>query len=72
MYFYYAQLNSIDVAICLSQLSGEVIANHMIPITQEQYEQGQLNGMQYVRSTGQWIEYISPEAGPGDIPVVVA
>jgi hypothetical protein len=71
MFFYYAQLNSADVAICLSQLGGEVVANHMVPITQEQYEQGQLNGMQYVRSTGQWIEYTALESGPGDIPVAV-
>lgn len=72
MVFYYAQLNLVDVAICLSQLSGEVVSDNMIPITQEQYEQGQIMGMQYVRSTGQWIEYIPPEAGPDQIPVAVA
>ena len=63
MNFYYAQINASNICDCVSQLSGEVIADNMIAITQEQYEAGVLAGQQYNSSTQTWVT-VPPAPAP--------
>lgn len=72
MYFYYAQLNFDDVADGISCLNGEVVAENMISITEEQYSSQSVLYYKYNRATGGWGEYCPPSSGSTDIPVVVA
>jgi hypothetical protein len=69
MSFYYAQINSSNIATCVSQLSGEVIAANMIPITEVQYNDGSVILHQYDSATNTWIYVPQPEP-PQPIPVV--
>lgn len=69
MFFHYAQTNHADIVVSVSQLSGEVVADNMIPITQAEYLQGTILGMRYIRNTGQWEYVIQSGDGPTDLPV---
>jgi hypothetical protein len=37
MPYYYAQINENNIVISMSQLTGEVTASNMIPLTEEEY-----------------------------------
>ena len=52
MSYRYAQIDNDGRVICDSYLSGEVIADYMIPITEE----FDLTNKKYVN--GEWVEYI--------------
>lgn len=72
MIFYYAQLDPQNIAMGVSQLSGEVVAENMIPITEAQYNNDQIVGYLYDRATNTWIYVPPPEpTGPtsGNMPV---
>jgi hypothetical protein len=68
MNYYYAQLGLGDIAIGVSQLSGPVVADNMISITETQYNNGSVIDHRYDRATGAWI-YVPPEPIPPLIPV---
>lgn len=68
MIFYYAQINSENIAECVSQLSGEVVAENIIPITEAQYNDGSVISHRYDRATNMWI-YVPPPEPPQPIPV---
>lgn len=57
--FYYAQINEENICHAVSDLSGEVIANNMIPL--ESYDISLL-GKRY--ENGEWIEVPQPEEQP--------
>jgi hypothetical protein len=59
----YAQLNDSNICEGVSQLSGEVIADNMIAITQEQYESASVMGQQYNASTQTWVT-VPPAPAP--------
>ena len=61
--YYYAQINGENIAIGVSQLSGQVIAENMIPITEDQYNIGPIIGYRYDRLTNTWI-YVPPPPNP--------
>lgn len=63
MSFYYAQLDGSNICGGVSQLSGEVIADNMIAITNEQYESGSVMGQQYNASTQTWVT-VPPAPAP--------
>lgn len=69
MIYYYAQLDSKNIAIGVSQLSGPVIKNNMIAITEDQINDGSVINHMYDSATGAWI-YVPPEPIPPLIPVV--
>lgn len=54
--FLYAQLDKEDICISISQLSGEVIADNMIALTEHE----DVLGKQYIN--GEWREVILPES----------
>jgi hypothetical protein len=63
---FYAQLDASNICGGVSQLSGEVIADNMVAITQEQYESASVMGQQYNASTQTW----SPGPAPADTWIV--
>lgn len=60
---FYAQIDASNICNGVSQLSGEVIADNMVAITQEQYESGSVMGQQYNPSTQTWVT-VPPAPAP--------
>lgn len=60
---FYAQIDTANIAIGVSQLSGPVDASNMIAITNEQYESSSVLGQQYNAATQTWV-VVPPAPAP--------
>jgi hypothetical protein len=60
---YYAQTDTSNIAVGVSQLSGPVDAPHMVAITQEQYESASVLGQRYDVATQTWVP-VPPTPAP--------
>jgi len=69
MSFYYAQINSENITVGISQLSGPVTAANMIPITEEQYSTGAPLNCRYDAANNAWIPLPPPPEPPTEITV---
>ena len=69
MVYYYAQINSENVTAGVSQLSGPVTSENMIPITEEQYNTGSVLNCRYDVANNSWIPLPPPPEPPQPIPV---